>query len=249
MEYLKAVYCHSVYLTLCREHHAKCQAGIKIARRNINNLRYADDTTLMEESKEKLKSLLMKVKEESEKVVLKLNIQKMKIMAYGSITSWLTEREKVETVTGVIFLGSRITVAIKLTDACSWNKSCDKPRQSIKKQRYHFAKKDLYSQRYSFSSSHVWIWELDHKESLSVDAFKFLCWWRLLRVPWTARELNKSILNEINPEYSLQGQILKLKPLDFRYLMQRSDSLEKTLVLAKVKVKLLVTQSCPALCK
>ena len=95
------------------------QVGIKIARRNINNLRYADDTTLMEESEEKLKSLLMKVKEESEKVVLKLNIQKLKIMAYGPITSWLTEREKVETVTGVIFLGSRITVAIKLTDVCS----------------------------------------------------------------------------------------------------------------------------------
>ena len=85
------------------------QAGIKIARRNTNNLRYADDTTLMAESEEELKSLLMKVKEESEKVGLKLNIQKTKIMASSPITSWQIEGEKVETVTDFIFLGSRIT--------------------------------------------------------------------------------------------------------------------------------------------
>ena len=87
----------------------EAQAGIKIARRNINNLRYADDTTLMAESKEELKSLLMKVKEESEKAGLKLNIQKMKIMASGPITSWQTDGETVETVTDFIFLGSSIT--------------------------------------------------------------------------------------------------------------------------------------------
>ena len=88
----------------------EAQAGIKIARRNINNLRYADDTTLMAESKEELKSLLMKVKEESEKVGLKLNIQKTKIMASGPITSWQTDEETKETVTDFIFLGSKITV-------------------------------------------------------------------------------------------------------------------------------------------
>ena len=87
----------------------EAQAGIKIARRNINNLRYAGDTTLMEESKEELKSLLMKVKEESEKVGLNLNIQKTKIMASGPITSWQTDGETVETVKGFIFLGSKIT--------------------------------------------------------------------------------------------------------------------------------------------
>ena len=85
------------------------QAGIKIAQRNINNLRYVDDTTLMAESKEDLKSLLMKVKEESEKVGLKLNIQKMKIMASGPITSWQIDGEIMETVTDLIFLGSKIT--------------------------------------------------------------------------------------------------------------------------------------------
>ena len=87
----------------------EAQAGIKIARRNINNLRYADDTTLMAESKEELKNLLMKVKVESEKVGLKLNIQKMKIMASGPITSWEIDRETVETVSDFIFLGSKIT--------------------------------------------------------------------------------------------------------------------------------------------
>ena len=89
------------------------QAGIKIARRNINNLRYADDTTLMAKSDEELKSVLMKVKEESEKVSLKLNIQKTKIMASGPITSWEIDGETVETVSDLIFLGSKITAAIK----------------------------------------------------------------------------------------------------------------------------------------
>ena len=99
------------------------QAGIKIAGRNINNFRYADDTTLMAESEEELKSLLMKVKEESEKVGLKLNIQKTKIMASGRITSWEIDGETVETVSDFIFLGSKITSdatsAMNLKDTCS----------------------------------------------------------------------------------------------------------------------------------
>ena len=104
----------------------KAQAGIKISRRNINSLRYADDTTLMAESEEELKSLLMKVKEESEKVGLKLNIQKTKIMASGLITSWQIDGETVETVADFIFLGSKslqmVTAAMKLKDACSLEK-------------------------------------------------------------------------------------------------------------------------------
>ena len=101
----------------------EAQAGIKIARRNINNLRYADDTTLMAESEEELKNLLMKVKEESERVALKLNIKKTKIMASGSITSWQIDGKTMETVTDLIFLGSRITAdgdcSHKLKDTCS----------------------------------------------------------------------------------------------------------------------------------
>ena len=97
----------------------EAQAGIKIAGRNINNLRYADDTTLMAESEEELKSLLMKVKEESEKASLKLNIQKTKIMASSPIASWQTDGKTMETVTDFVFLGSKITTAIKLKDTCS----------------------------------------------------------------------------------------------------------------------------------
>ena len=114
-EYVKAVYCHPALFNLYAEYIMrnagleKAQAGVEIAGRNINNLRYADDTTLMAESKEELKSLLMKVKEESEKVGLKLNIQKTKIMASGPITSWEIDGEIVETVSDFIFLGSKIT--------------------------------------------------------------------------------------------------------------------------------------------
>ena len=114
-EYVKAVYCHPAYLTPIAEYIMRnarldeAQAGIKIAGRNINNFRYADDTTLMIESKEELKSLLMKVKEESEKAGLKLNIQKMKIMASGPITSRQIDGKTMETVTDFIFLDSKIT--------------------------------------------------------------------------------------------------------------------------------------------
>ena len=111
----------------------------------------------------------------------------------------------------------------------------DKPRQHIKKQRHYFADKGLSSQSYGFSSSHVWMWELDHKESwvLNPDAFELWCWRRLLRVPWTARRSNQSILKEIGPEYSLQGLMLKLQY--FGHLMWRTDSLEKTLMLSKIE--------------
>ena len=112
-KYVKAVYCHPTYLfaeyIIRNAGLDEAQTGIKIAGRNINNLRYADDTTLMEESEEELKSLLMKVKEESEKVCLKLNIQKIKIMASGPITSWQIDGETVETVADFVFLGSKIT--------------------------------------------------------------------------------------------------------------------------------------------
>ena len=137
------------------------RAGIKIAVSNINNLRYADDTTLMAESEEELKSLLMKVKEESEKAGLKLNIKMKKITASGPITSWQIDGETIKTVTDFIFLGSKITT----DDDCShevkrlvlWKKSCDKPRQHIKKQRCYFYDKSPWSQSYGFSSSHVWM--------------------------------------------------------------------------------------------
>jgi len=134
------------------------QAGIKIAGRNINKLSYADDTTLMAESEEELKSLLMKVKAESEKVGLKLNIQKTKIMASDPITSWEIGGETVEAVSDFIFWGSKITA----DGDCSHEiKRClllgRKCRQHIKKQRHYFVNKGPCSQGYGFSSSHVWM--------------------------------------------------------------------------------------------
>ena len=133
-------------MSTSRVHHekylaeAQAQTGIKIAGRNIHHLRHADDTTLMAESEEELKNLLMKVKEESEKVGLKLNIQKTKITASGPITSWQIDGETVETVTDFIFLGSRITADGDCTHEIKilapWKKSYDQPRQHIKNQRH-----------------------------------------------------------------------------------------------------------------
>ena len=132
----------------------EAQAGIRIARRNVNNLRYAGDTALMAESEE-LKSLLMKVKEESEKVGLKLNIQKTMIMTSCPITSWEIDGETVETVSDFIFLGSKITAD---GDRSHEIKRClllgRKARQPIKKKRHYFVNKGLSSQGYGFSSSH-----------------------------------------------------------------------------------------------
>ena len=139
----------------------EAQARIKIAERNINNFRYADDTTLMAESEEELKSLLMKVKEESEKVGLKLHIQKTKIMASGPITSWEIDGETVETMTDFILGGSKITVDIdfshEIKTLARWKESYDQSRQHIKKQGHYFANKCPSSQGYSFSSGHVWM--------------------------------------------------------------------------------------------
>ena len=135
------------------------QAEIKSAGRNSNNFRYTDDITLIAESKEELKSLLMKVKEESEKVGLKLNIQKTKIMASSPITSWQIDGKTMETVTDFIFLGSKITA----DDDCSHEiKILLLGRKAmtnlgILKSRHYFTDKDLYSQSYGFSSSHVWM--------------------------------------------------------------------------------------------
>ena len=132
----------------------EAQAGTKIAGRNINNLRYADDNSLKAGTKEELKSLLMKVKEESEKVGLKLNIQKTKIKPSGPITSWQIDGETMETVRDFIFLGSKISAvgdcSHEIQTLAPWKKSYDKPRQHIKKQRHYFADKGLYSQSCGF---------------------------------------------------------------------------------------------------
>ena len=130
-----------------------------------------------------------------------------------------------------------VIAAMKLKMLTPWKESCDQLRQHIEKQRHYFANKSSSSQGYGFSSSHVWMWELNFKESehQGTDAFKLWCWRSLLRVPWTAMRSNQSILKEISPEYSLEGLILKLKLKYFGHLMWRSDSLEKTLMLGKIE--------------
>ena len=155
-------------------------AGIKIDGRNINNLRYTDDTTFMAESEEELKSLLMKVKEESEKVGLKLNIQKMKIMASGPITSWQRDGETMETVTDLIFWGSKITedrdCSHEIKRCLHLGRKAMTNLDSILKSRDITwpAKVHLSSQSYGFSSIHVWMWELDYKESPALKNWYFL---------------------------------------------------------------------------
>ena len=220
----------------------EAQAGIKIARRNINNLRYADDAILMAESEEELKSLLMKVKEESEKVGLKLNIQKMKIMASNSITSWQIDGETVETVADFILGGSKITADVdcshEIKRCLLLGRKVMTNVESILKSRdislptkVHLVRAMVFPVvMYGCES-----WTVKKAEHRRIDAFELWCWRRLLRVPWTARRSNQSILKEISPECSLKGLMLKLKFQYFGHLMQRADSFEKTLMLGKIE--------------
>ena len=204
----------------------EAQAGIKTARRYINNLRDADNTTLMAESEEELKSLLMKVKEESEKVGLKLNIQKTKIMASGPITSWVIDGETVETVSEFIFGGSKITADgdcnYKIKRHLLLGRKVMTNLDSILKSRditlptkIHLVKAMVFPVvMYGCES-----WIVKKAECRKIDGFELWCWRRLLRVPWIARRSYQSILKEISPGCSLEGLMLKLKLQYFGYLM------------------------------
>ena len=182
-EYVKAVYRHPAYLAYMQSTSWEMLGWRKHKLESrllgeINNLRYAVDITLMAESEEELKSLLMKVKEESEKVGLKLNIQKTKIMASSPITSWEIDGETMETVADFIFLGSKITAdgdcSHEIKTLTPWKESYDQPRQHIKKQRHNLANKGSSSQGFGFSSGHVWMWELDCEESWAPK--NWCCW-------------------------------------------------------------------------
>ena len=217
----------------------EAQAGIKSARRNINNLRYADDTTLMAEREEELKILLMKVKEESEKVSLKLNIQKTKIMASGPITSWQINGETVETMADFIFLCSKITA----DGDCSHE---IKRRLLLGRKVMTNLDSILKSRDITLSTKVCLVkamvfpvvmygcesWTVKKAESWRIDTFELWCWRRLLRVPWIAR---RSILKETSPGCSLVGLMLKLKLQYFGHLMWRANSFEKTLILGRIE--------------
>ena len=203
----------------------EAQAGIKIARRNINNLRYADNY-LRTESEEEPKSLLMTLKEESEKVGLKLHIQKTKVMASSPITLWQIDGETMEIVRGFIFGGFKITA--------------DGGRSNEIKRPLLLPRKVITNLDSILRNRHITLptkvrlikatvfpvvmcgcesWTIKKPEHQRIDAFELRCWRRLLRVPWTTRRSNQSILKEISPEYSLEGLMLKLKLKYFGHLM------------------------------
>ena len=204
----------------------EAQAGIKIAGRNINNLRYADDTTLMAESEVERKSLLMKVKVESEKIVVNLNIQKTKIMASGPITSWEIDGETVGTVSDFIFWGSKITAD---GDFSHEIKRCLLPGRKVMTNLDSILKiRDItWPTKVRLVKATVFpvvtygceSWTVKKVERQRIDAFELWCWRRLLRVPWTARRSTQSILKEISPGCSLEGLMLKLKLQYFGHLM------------------------------
>ena len=170
------------------------QAGIKTDGRNINNLRYVDDTTLMAESKEELKTLLMRVKEESERDGLKLNINKTKIMAHSPIDSWQTEGENVEIVADFLFLGSKITVVsgcsheirrqLLLGKKAMTNLVCWKSRDITLPINVHIVKAMVFPVVMYGSVS----WTFKKAEHQRIDALELWCWRRLLKVPWTVRD-------------------------------------------------------------
>ena len=196
----------------------EAQAGIKIAGRNINNLRYADNTTLMAEGEEELKSLLMKVKEESEKVGLKLNIQKTKIMAAGAITSWQVNGETLETVADFILGGLKITADCDCSHEIKRHlllgrkvminlDSILKSRDITLPAKVHLVKTMVLPVvMYGCES-----WTIKKAECQRIDAFALWCWRRLLRGPWTARRSSQSILKDISPGCSLEELMLKLQ--------------------------------------
>ena len=198
----------------------------------------------MEESEEELKNLLMKVKEESEKVGLKLSIQKSKIMASRPITSWQMDGETLETVADFILGGSKITA--------DGNCSHEIKRCLLFERKVMTNLDSLLKSRDITLPTKVCLvkamvfpvvmygcesWTIKKAEHQRIDAFELWCWRRLLRVPWTARRSYQSILKEISCEYSLEGLMLKLKLQYFGHLMRRTDSFEKTLMLGKIEGK------------
>ena len=194
------------------------------------------DTTLMADSEEELKSLLMKVKEESGKVGLKLNIQKTKIMASGPITSWEIDGETVETVSDFILGGSKITAdgdwsqeikrCLLLGKKVMTNlDSIFKCRDITLPTKVRLVKGMIFPVvMYGCES-----WTIKKAERWRIDAFELCCWKRLLTVPWTARRSNQSILKEISPGCSLEGPMLKLNLQYFGHLMQRAESMDMSL--------------------
>ena len=182
----------------------------------------------------------MKVKEESEKAGVKLNIQKTKNTASGPIPSWQIDGKTMETVTDFIFFSSKITADgdchHEIKRLLLLRRKAMENLESILKSRDIILLKNVYIVKTIVFSVVMYgceSWTMKKTKHLRTDVFELLCWIKLLRLPWTTRRSNQSILKEINPEYSLEGLMLKLKPQYSEHLMQRAKSLEKTLMLGK----------------
>ena len=245
-EYITAVYHHPAYLTYMQSTLCKMPGWVKhmLESKLLEEISITSDmqmTPSLWQKVKSLKSLLMKVKE-SEKVGLKLNIQKMKIMASGLTTSWQIHGEIMETVTDFIFWGSKVTgdgdcsheIKRNLLLARKAMTNLDnilKSRDITLPTKVHIVKAMVFPVvMYGCKS-----WTIKKAECQRLHAFELWYQRRLLRVPWTARRSNQFILKEISPEYSLEGLTLKLKLQYFGHLMQRTDSLEKTLMLGKIE--------------
>ena len=244
----QAVYCHFTYLTSVQNTSwemlgDKPHAGIKIARRNTNNLWYADDTTLMAESKEELKSLLMKVKEESEKAGLKLHIQTIKIMAFSLVTSWQIGVENNGNSNRPYFFGLQNPCRYgDCSHETEWplllgRKAMTNLDSILKSRDITLLTKVRLVKAMVFPVVMYGCESLDHEESWVP---KNWCFWTIvlektLKIPLGTRRSNQSVLMEISPEYFLEGLMLKLKLQYFGHLMRRTDSLEKTLILGRIE--------------
>ena len=210
------------------------QAGMKTARRKINNLRYVDDITLMAESEEEIRTSWWGWKR---RVKSWLKTQKTKITASGPITLWQIDGETMETRTDFVFLGSKITAdgdcSHEIKTFAPWKRSYDKPRQRIKKERYHFADKCAYSQSYGFSSRYVWMWKLGNKEHW---ALKNWCFLTVVLEKTLENPLDTKELKPVNPKGNQPWTFIGRTDAEyFGHLMQKVDSLEKTLVLRKTE--------------
>ena len=247
-EYIKAIYCHPAYLTYMQSTSWEMPGWIndKLESRFPGEISTNSDMqmipSLWQKAKEELKGLLMTVKKKSEKAGLKLSIQKMKIMASGPITSWQKDGETMQAVTDFIFLGSKIIVDSNCSHEIKrrlllGRKTMTNLDSILKSRNITLPTKGCLVKAMGFPVVMYGCegWTIKNIEHRRIDAFVLWCWRRLSRVPQTSRTSNQSVLKEINPEYSLEGLMLKLKLQYFGHLIWRTDSVEKTLMLGKTR--------------
>ena len=212
--------------------------GVKMGGRKINNLRYADDTTLLAESKEELLQLVTNVKEKSAQAGLYLNLKKTKVMSTEEIEEFELDGENIEIVRDFVFLGAKIedsgSCKGEILRRLALGRAAMTAKQDMERQRYNNYNKMQNSKCISFPSSAVYgceSWTIRKAERRRIDSFELWCWRRLLRIPWTARRTNKSVIEEIKPTNPLEAQIKKQQLSYFGHIMRSENSLEKSMML------------------